>query len=126
MAEPGRDNESLIERGVRGNLATLDPPFSPMLWTSIATGKTADQHGIVHFTQPREDGITARPVLGLGRKVKALWNILSQEGMRSNVVGWYASHPAEPIAGVMVSNQFEQFQAVDGKLPPVAPGGSDP
>ena len=28
---------SLIERGVMGNLATLEPPFSPMLWTSIAT-----------------------------------------------------------------------------------------
>ena len=29
----------LIGEGVMGNLMTLDPPLSPMLWTSIATGK---------------------------------------------------------------------------------------
>jgi len=102
--------QGLIERGVRGTITTLDPPFSPMLWTSIATGKTADQHGIVHFTQPREDGINARPVLSLGRRVKALWNILSQEGLRSNVVSWWPSHPVEPIRGAMVSNFFQKPQ----------------
>jgi hypothetical protein len=35
------------------------------------------------------------------------------------VVGWYASHPAEPINGVMVSNQFEQYKVEDGV--PLAP-----
>ena len=54
--------QRLIERGVMGNLATLDPPLSPMLWTSIATGMTADRHGILNFTQPREDGQGIRPV----------------------------------------------------------------
>ena len=34
-----------VEQGVMGNMATLDPPLSPILWTSIATGKTADEHG---------------------------------------------------------------------------------
>jgi hypothetical protein len=31
----------VIARGVRGNLATIYPPLSPMVWTSIATGKRA-------------------------------------------------------------------------------------
>ena len=44
--------ESLINNGVMGNIATLDPPLSPMLWTSIATGKRADKHGILGFTEP--------------------------------------------------------------------------
>src|SRR5690606_22342552 len=43
--------QRLVERGVMGNIATLDPPFSPMLWTSIATGHTADRHGILNFIQ---------------------------------------------------------------------------
>ena len=30
---------ALVNKSVIGNLATLDPPLSPMLWTSIATGK---------------------------------------------------------------------------------------
>ncbi len=118
--------KGLIARGVRGTIATLDPPFSPMLWTSIATGKTADQHGIVHFTQPREDGINARPVLGLGRKVKALWNILSQEGLRSNVVGWWPSHPAEPIKGAMVSNFFQKASGMTLEEWPLDTGAVHP
>jgi len=32
--------ERLISGGVMGNMTTLEPPFSPMLWTSIATGKS--------------------------------------------------------------------------------------
>ena len=103
--------QSLVDRGVMGNLSTLDPAFSPMLWTSIATGHTADRHGIVHFVQPSADGVSAEPVLGSSRRVKALWNILSQEGLRSNVVGWWPSHPAEPIRGAMVSNFFHPATA---------------
>ena len=37
------------------------------------------------------------------------------------MVGWYASHPAEPIDGVMVSNQFEVFSPQEqGITPPPA------
>ncbi len=48
----------------------------------------------------------ARPYTSTSRKCKALWNILSQSGLRSNVVGWWASHPAEPINGTVVTNAF--------------------
>ena len=96
----------MVERGAMGNIATLDPPMSPLLWTSIATGKTADLHGIHGFAEP--DPVTGgiRPVTSTSRKVKALWNILNQSGLRSLVVNWFASHPAEPIDGVIVSNAF--------------------
>ncbi|WP_295885989.1 alkaline phosphatase family protein, partial [uncultured Thiohalocapsa sp.] len=40
----------LVENGVMGNLATLYPVLSPMLWTSIATGKRAHKHGIHGFS----------------------------------------------------------------------------
>ncbi|MCH7637992.1 MAG: alkaline phosphatase family protein [Bacteroidetes bacterium] len=118
--------ESLINRGVMGNIATLDPPFSPMLWTSIATGHTADRHGIIHFTQPNENGRGIRPILGSTRKVKALWNILSQNGLRSNVVGWWPSHPAEPINGAMVSNFYHKATAPAHAEWNLAPGSIHP
>ena len=41
----------LVERGTSGNLATLEPQLSPMLWTSIATGKMAYHHGVPGFTE---------------------------------------------------------------------------
>ena len=39
---------------------------------------------------------------------KALWNILNQNGLRSVVIGWWPSHPAEPINGVMVSDHYHR------------------
>jgi len=95
------------ERGAWGPLATLRPMLSPMLWNTIATGTRADRHGIHGFTEPLPGGDGVRPVSSRSRRCKALWNIATQCGLRSNVVGWYASHPAEPIAGSMVSNQFD-------------------
>ena len=99
--------EMIVNQGVIGNLATLEPALSPMLWTSIATGKRADQHGVLGFIEPDPTGKGVRPVTSISRNSKALWNILTQRGLRSNVVGWWPSHPAEPINGVMVSNQFQ-------------------
>lgn len=105
--------ESLINKGVMGNIATLDPPLSPLLWTSIATGKHADKHGILGFTEPAPDRSGIRPITVTSRKCKAVWNILMQAGFRCNVVGWWPTHPAEPINGVMVSNFF---QPITGRL----------
>ena len=116
----------LIGRGVRGNLATLDPPFSPMLWTSIATGKTADKHGVLGFSQPNEAGDGVRPVLGSTRRVKALWNMAHQSGLRSAVVGWWPSHPAEPVDGVMVSNFFHRVGGPAWAPEPSTPGAVHP
>ncbi|CAN5325738.1 hypothetical protein BH09BAC5_BH09BAC5_00710 [soil metagenome] len=96
----------LIENGVMGKIATLDPPLSPMLWTSIATGKTADKHGILGFVEPDPNTGKVRPATVTSRKVKAIWNILQQNGIKPHVVSWWPSHPAEPIDGVYVSNFF--------------------
>jgi tetratricopeptide (TPR) repeat protein/arylsulfatase A-like enzyme len=107
----------LIANGVRGNLATIYPPLSPMLWTTIATGKRPPEHGILGFTEPAEDGLSVRPISNLGRKTKALWNILNQNGKRSVVVGWWPSHPAEPIRGAMVSEHFKLLPEQDPSSP---------
>jgi predicted AlkP superfamily phosphohydrolase/phosphomutase/tetratricopeptide (TPR) repeat protein len=117
--------KSLVERGVMGNLATLQPPLSPMMWTSIATGKRPYKHGIHGFTEPDLTG-GIRPISSLSRKTRALWNMLQLEGLRCNVVGWWPSHPAEPIAGVMVSNHYQTHVANLGEPWPLRPGTVHP
>jgi predicted AlkP superfamily phosphohydrolase/phosphomutase len=111
----------LVERGVMANLATLSPVLSPMLWTSIATGKRPFKHGIHGFTEPTTDGKAVQPVTNLSRKTKAVWNILSQNGKRCQVVGWWPSHPAEPINGVMVSNRYQRAPRAPDAHWPMAP-----
>lgn len=116
----------LVERGVMGNLATLQPVLSPMLWTTIATGKRPFKHGIMGFTEPTPDGGGVQPVSQLSRTTKAIWNILNQSGYRSTVVGWWPSHPVEPIDGVMISNQYHIAVGPPDQPWPVVPGSIHP
>jgi len=117
---------SLLGRGASGTLATTRPILSPILWNTIATGRRADAHGVLGFTEPVPDGPGIRPTASTSRRCKALWNILTQCGLRSHVVGWYASHPAEPIAGAMVSNQFEFRSADEAPGAPLPAGAVHP
>ncbi|ETR71293.1 MAG: hypothetical protein OMM_02601 [Candidatus Magnetoglobus multicellularis str. Araruama] len=106
----------LVDNGVVGDLTTLYPELSPMLWTSIATGKRAYKHGIYGFTEVRPDGQGIRPISNLSRKTKAIWNILSQNDISSHIIGWWPSHPVEPINGVMVSNLYPgPYEKLDPK-----------
>ncbi len=98
----------LLERGSSAPISTLYPPLSPMLWTSIATGKRPFKHGIHGFSEPSPDGSGVQPVTNLSRTSKAVWNILHQSHLHSIVVGWWPSHPAEPIDGVMLSDHFHR------------------
>ncbi len=97
-----------LDEGVWGNISTLHPVLSPILWNSIATGKRADKHDIMGFMEPDGQGFV-RPVSSTSRKAKAIWNICSQNGMKSNVVGWFASYPAEKINGAVVTDRYEAF-----------------
>lgn len=110
--------KSLMDGGISGRLATLDPPLSPTLWTSIATGKRPYKHGIHGFTEPDPSGEGIRPMYITNRKVKAIWNIFTQHGLKSHVVGWWPSHPAEPINGTMISNLYQRAnQPIDQPWP---------
>lgn len=104
----------LVEGGVRADLATLEPRLSPLLWTSIATGKTPDKHGILNFVEADPASGALRLASSTSRRTKALWNILTQAGLRTHAIGWYASHPAEPIGGCCVSNLFCEGASFEG------------
>ena len=112
--------QGLIDRGVSGSIATLQPIISPILWNSIATGKRADKHEILGFVEPDPRGESVRPVSSTSRKAKAIWNILSQNGLRSCVIGWYASHPAEPVNGCVLTDRFQSTLSFKGEDQPLA------
>ena len=100
---------ALMERGVYGKLETLDPTLSPVIWTTIATGKLPEKHGVHHFYLLDPKTREMRLYNSSDRRVRALWNILSDHGLRVHVVGWFLTYPAEPIRGFMVS-QYTSLQ----------------
>jgi len=118
--------DDFVNHGVMGNLATLRPILSPMLWNSIATGKRPDKHGIHGFMEPDPHSGGVRPVTSTSRKVKAIWNILTQRGYKTHVLGWFAGHPAEPINGISVSDLYPYASAPLDKEWPLPPGAVYP
>ena len=52
--------EEFINGGVMGNVASLTPMLSPILWTSIATGKHGDEHEI--WASPNRTKVVAESV----------------------------------------------------------------
>lgn len=94
----------LMEHGAHGNLATLDPPISPMLWTSVATGHWPSDHGIHGFTEV--NGKTVQSVRGTSIQVPTVWDYLEEKGVPCSTVAWWPSHPAKPskLGGVRISN----------------------
>jgi hypothetical protein len=103
----------LMERGQFGLLSTIEPTYSPIIWTTVATGKDRTEHGIQGFVL-RARG---RVYNGLDRRTKAFWNILSDAGRSVAVVGWWMTYPAEPVNGTMVAqvNTLDQADVRRGR-----------
>lgn len=97
--------QRLMRDGTFARLSTLEPALSPPIWTSIATGVLPERHGILGFIRPGLRDPGGQPLLFTNRerRVKAIWNIAGDAGVRSCVIGYWMTFPVEAIDGVMVA-----------------------
>ena len=96
----------LIERGARAKLLTLSPMLSPVIWTTIATGVEPSRHGILDFLIDDPGGSGRVPVTSAQRRVPTIWDLLGERGITSGVVGWWATWPAEPVEGYLITDRL--------------------
>lgn len=106
---------ALRERGVHGDLMTVGPMVSPVVWTTFATGRFGRAHGILDFVYPYTPG-PKKPVRSTQRQVPAIWNIASAAGRRVGVAGYFVSYPAERVNGINISERA--FQGLEGSTYP--------
>jgi predicted AlkP superfamily phosphohydrolase/phosphomutase len=66
------DFARLRQQGAYAPLLSAEPLLSPIVWTTIATGKGPDQDRIGHFVAVNEKG-DQLPVTSRMRKVKISW-----------------------------------------------------
>src|SRR5688500_12070779 len=99
----------LAAEGTTGTLETLHPSLSPLLWTSMMTGTTALQHRILDFVRFEPASGRKEPITSEERKVPAIWNMASLGDRSVAVFGMWATYPAEPIKGLMVSDRLFTF-----------------
>ncbi len=98
----------LINTGISGHLINPGPTVSPSVWTTVATGHFPRRHGILDHVYPYDDSAAKKPVDSSLRLKPALWNLASQHGLKSTVVGYFVSWPAENINGTIVSSRVLQ------------------
>ncbi|RMH16166.1 MAG: hypothetical protein D6696_18825, partial [Acidobacteria bacterium] len=132
----------LMRQGTWGSLATLEPTLSPVVWTTLITGKPPAEHGIRHFlffrlpgirqaiyAFPLHTGLNFRlfplleklpfmPVLRTPftsnlRRSAALWTIAGQRHP-VGVYRWLLSWPAERVNGFYVAGAIGWVRFSDG------------
>ncbi|HSF42220.1 MAG TPA: alkaline phosphatase family protein [Thermoanaerobaculia bacterium] len=96
--------EHLRRAGASGRLVSEKPLLSPIVWTTIATGKPPVRHGIGDFVAVDARTGERRPVTSRMRRVEAVWNIFSEAERSVAVVGWWATWPPEKVRGAVVSD----------------------
>lgn len=76
--------------------------WSPVVWTTIATGVGSPQHGISGFNIQQGDRRVA--AASHHRRAPAFWNLFGAFGRTTGTVGWWATWPAEEVDGIMASS----------------------
>lgn len=108
---------ALASEGRTGVLTTIQPPLSPLVWTTMMTGVSPLQHGILDFTRIGPTG-AEEPITRGERRVPAVWNLADLEGKSVAVFGMWATWPAEPVKGLMVADRFFSFTSRESEPPP--------
>jgi Type I phosphodiesterase / nucleotide pyrophosphatase len=141
--------KALLERGARARLRAEPERVPAIVWTTIATGRGPEAHGIQATSARRVAGLRtalaigategpiaaalarttdvlrltrSEPATSVLRGVKAFWNVASEKGLRVGVVNWWATWPADPVNGYLVSDRtafkLEKGAAPDREVQP--------
>jgi len=105
--------EKMVQGGTRADLESLDKEWvfypeekkwgtSPAIWTSAATGKLPSEHGINDFIV-MDEGVMF-PITSNYLTARPVWDVFGEAGLKVAVIGWWASWPAKPVNGFMVSD----------------------
>jgi hypothetical protein len=124
--------QALVRSGAHGRLRAEPERVPAIVWTTIATGRGPEVHGIRSTGARRIPGLRtpldaeddagrfaaalsqATELLGLARRepptavlrgAKTFWNVASEKGLRVGIVNWWATWPAEAVNGYVVTDR---------------------
>ncbi len=111
---------ALVREGRGGVLWSLHPPLSPLVWTTMMTGVSPLEHEILDFARFHPQSGVKEPITSDERKVPAVWNMATYGGRSVAVLGMWATYPAEPVNGLLVSDRLFTFLYQEDEPPPGA------
>ena len=140
--------QELLGGGAHAVLRAEREQVPAIVWTTIATGRGPEAHGIHSTGARRLPGMrmpmpitgddpfaralrSATDVLRLGRAqpatsvlrgAKTFWNVASEKGLRVGVVNWWATWPADAVNGYVVTERalfkLEKGGSFEGETAP--------
>jgi len=94
----------LMDNGCYGDLQT-DVADSPITWTSIATGKDMEKHGVnTDLTHNEKHSNNLRII-----RTKRIWDILEECGKRVGIYQWYFTSPVREVNGFWVMKDYDEY-----------------
>ncbi len=131
----------------RASIAPEDTRDPARAWTTVATGAPPDIHGVAALETRRVAGVRGRLAAASGaaadviraatdllrltrpaivsreeRRVKAMWEVAADAGLRTAVVNWWASWPAPADRGIVITDRamlrLEHGGTLDAEIAP--------
>jgi len=109
---------TLARSGRTGTLKTINPPLSPLVWTTMMTGASPLDHGILDFTRRNPRTGALEPIPSSERRRPAIWNMAGDGDKSVAIFGLWATWPAEAVKGLLVADRFSSFTSRDHEPPP--------
>jgi hypothetical protein len=81
----------LRREGAWGDVEAVPPLLPSVVWTSVATGKTCEDHGVISFTATAQD-----------IQVRRVWDIFAERGWSVGLFGWPLTWPPSAVDGFVV------------------------
>ena len=99
--------KALMDRGASGTLHSTLPPHTAPAWTTLATGKHPNVHGLLNFR--RFDPRTRQSKLNTSAESseKTIWQMLDEQGIKVGVVGQPMSYPLRPLKNGFAISGFD-------------------
>lgn len=96
--------KSFARRGVRAGLLSTANPLTPPAWTSLITGRTPGNHGIIDFIWAEERKTDHYFTLYNFRDIRCetIWSIVSRQGGRVCSLNFPMMSPPPAINGIII------------------------
>lgn len=89
--------QKLVAAGSAGVLKSLEPMVSPTIWTSIASGKVPEKHGVWDFV-----------VASKNVRCKRIWDMAGERGLRVGLCGYMVTWPPPAVNGFVIPGSFSR------------------
>lgn len=89
--------QRLVQEGSSGVLKSLEPMVSPTIWTSIASGKRPEKHGVWDFV------VAAKNV-----RCKRIWDMTTERGIKTGLCSYMVTWPPPAVNGFVIPGSFSR------------------